>query len=128
LEVDVQQCNFKILWLLPQVLILFLVEKWIPPTRSETAEIGKKTEGILGVNWTIGCPTLLCGYGILAHAYDILLHIAPILELSVKCSYPVCFPLWSPPHPLLYCVLNPLQPLYSQFWANSLVQYCLLST
>jgi hypothetical protein len=26
-----------------------LVEKWIPPTRSETAEIGKKTEGILGV-------------------------------------------------------------------------------
>jgi hypothetical protein len=27
-----------------------LVEKWIPPTRSETAEIGQKTEGILGVN------------------------------------------------------------------------------
>jgi hypothetical protein len=27
-----------------------MVEKWIPPTRSETAEIGKKTEGILGVN------------------------------------------------------------------------------
>jgi hypothetical protein len=26
-----------------------LVEKWIPPSRSETAEIGKKTEGILGV-------------------------------------------------------------------------------
>jgi hypothetical protein len=38
-----------------------------------------------------------------------------LLELSVKCWYPVCFPLWSPPHPLLYCVLNPLQPLYSQF-------------
>jgi hypothetical protein len=49
LEVDVQQGNFKILWLIPQVLILFLVEKWIPPSRSETAEIGKKTEGILGV-------------------------------------------------------------------------------
>jgi hypothetical protein len=49
LEVDVQQGNFKILQLLPQVLILFLVEKWIPPSRSETAEIGKKTEGILGV-------------------------------------------------------------------------------
>jgi hypothetical protein len=27
-----------------------LVEKWIPPSRSEIAEIGKKTEGILGVN------------------------------------------------------------------------------
>jgi hypothetical protein len=42
LEVDVQQGNFKILWLLPQVLILFLVEKWIPPSRSETVEIGQK--------------------------------------------------------------------------------------
>jgi hypothetical protein len=50
LEVDVQQGNFKILQLLPQVLILFLVEKWIPPNRSETAKIGKKTEGILGIN------------------------------------------------------------------------------
>jgi hypothetical protein len=27
-----------------------LVEKWNPPTRSETAEIGQKTKGILGVN------------------------------------------------------------------------------
>jgi hypothetical protein len=50
LEVDVQQGNFKILWLLPQVLILFLVEKWIPPSRLETAKNGQKTEGILGVN------------------------------------------------------------------------------
>jgi hypothetical protein len=50
LEVDVQQGNFKILQLLPQILILFLVEKWIPPSRSETVEIGKKIEGILGVN------------------------------------------------------------------------------
>jgi hypothetical protein len=50
LKVDVQQGNFKILRLLPQVLILFLIEKWIPPSRSETAEIGQKTEGILGVN------------------------------------------------------------------------------
>jgi hypothetical protein len=49
LEVDFQQGNFKILWLLLQVLILFLVEKWIPPSRSKTAEIGQKTEGILGV-------------------------------------------------------------------------------
>jgi hypothetical protein len=50
LEVDVQQDNFKILRLLPQFLILFLVEKWILPSRLETAEFGKKTEGILGVN------------------------------------------------------------------------------
>jgi hypothetical protein len=50
LEVDVEQGNFKILQLLPQVLVLFLVNKWIPPSRSETAKIGKKTEGILGVN------------------------------------------------------------------------------
>jgi hypothetical protein len=50
LEVDIQQGNFKILWLLLQVLILFLVEKWIPPSRSETTEIGKKTKGILGIN------------------------------------------------------------------------------
>jgi hypothetical protein len=28
--------------LLLQVLILFLVEKWIPPGRSKTAEIGQK--------------------------------------------------------------------------------------
>jgi hypothetical protein len=26
-----------------------LVEKWIPPSRLETTEIGKKIEGILGV-------------------------------------------------------------------------------
>jgi hypothetical protein len=42
LEVDVQQGNFKILQILLQVLILFLVEKWIPPSSSEIA-------GILGV-------------------------------------------------------------------------------
>jgi hypothetical protein len=38
-----------------------LVEKWIPPSRSETAEIGKKTEGILGVNvgGTIFCTLSL---------------------------------------------------------------------
>jgi hypothetical protein len=50
LEVDIQQGNCMILRLLPQVLILFLVEKWIPPSRSETTELVKKTEGILGVN------------------------------------------------------------------------------
>jgi hypothetical protein len=27
----------------------FLVEKWIPPSRSETAKIGQKIEGILGI-------------------------------------------------------------------------------
>jgi hypothetical protein len=48
LEVDVQQGNFKILQVLPQVLILFLVDKWISPTRSEIAKIVKKTKGIFG--------------------------------------------------------------------------------
>jgi hypothetical protein len=42
LEVDVQQGNFKILQLLPEVLILFLVDKWIPPSRSKTAKNGQK--------------------------------------------------------------------------------------
>ena len=42
--------TLKILWLLLQVFILFGVEKWILPSRSKTAEIGKKIEGILGVN------------------------------------------------------------------------------
>jgi hypothetical protein len=36
MEVDVQQGNFKTLRLLPQVFILFLAEKWIPPYRLET--------------------------------------------------------------------------------------------
>jgi hypothetical protein len=49
LEVDVQQGNFKILQLFLQVLILFLAEKWNPPTRSETTKIGKKNRRILGV-------------------------------------------------------------------------------
>jgi hypothetical protein len=58
LEVGVQQGNFKILQLLPQVLILFLVEKWIPPNRSETAKIGQKTEGILGVKGDMSLPKI----------------------------------------------------------------------
>jgi hypothetical protein len=58
LEVDVQQGNFKILQLLPQVFIFFLVEKWIPPTMLETAEIGKKTEGILGVKPSQPCARI----------------------------------------------------------------------
>jgi hypothetical protein len=41
--------GIKILQLRPQVLILFLVEKWIPPSRLETTEIGQKNKGILGV-------------------------------------------------------------------------------
>jgi hypothetical protein len=48
-EIDFQQGNFKTLQLLPEVLIFFLVEKWIPPSRSETVELVKKIEGILGV-------------------------------------------------------------------------------
>jgi hypothetical protein len=54
LEVDVQQGNFKILRLLLQIFILFLVEKWNSPTMSEIAEIaeiGQKTKGILGVSY-----------------------------------------------------------------------------
>jgi hypothetical protein len=49
LEVNVQQINFKILWLLLEILILFLVEKRNPPTRSKTAKIDQKIQGILGV-------------------------------------------------------------------------------
>jgi hypothetical protein len=49
LEVDVQQGNFKILRLLPQVLILFLIENRIPPSRLELQKLVKKIEGILGV-------------------------------------------------------------------------------
>jgi hypothetical protein len=49
LEVDVQLGNFKILRLLPQVLIFFLVEKWIPPSRQKLDKFVKKIEGILGV-------------------------------------------------------------------------------
>jgi hypothetical protein len=56
LEVDVQQGNFQIPRIFLQILILFLVEKWNPPTRSETAKIGKKIEGILGVNGLLPCP------------------------------------------------------------------------
>jgi hypothetical protein len=48
LEVDVQQGDFKILQLLPQVLKLFLVEKWIPPSRSETAEVKKNRRNFRG--------------------------------------------------------------------------------
>jgi hypothetical protein len=33
--------------------MLFLVKKWIFPTKSETAKIGKKTEGILGVKTSV---------------------------------------------------------------------------
>jgi hypothetical protein len=59
LEVDVQEGNFKILQLLPQVLILFLVEKWILPSRSEAVEIGQKAEGILVVK-AYAFPTIQC--------------------------------------------------------------------
>jgi hypothetical protein len=39
----------KILQLLLQVFITFLVEKWIPPSRSESAEIGQENIRNLGV-------------------------------------------------------------------------------
>jgi hypothetical protein len=52
------------------------------------------------------------------------MEILHAIELSVK-WYPVCFPLLSPPHAIvilyLYYVLTPLQPLYSQFWTNSVL-------
>ena len=34
-----------------QVLILFLLKKWISPTMLEIAKFGKKTQGILGVKF-----------------------------------------------------------------------------
>jgi hypothetical protein len=37
-----------------------LVEKWIPPSRSETAGFGQKTEGILGVNHLFVKLIILC--------------------------------------------------------------------
>jgi hypothetical protein len=36
------------------------------------------------------------------------------VELSVKYWYLVCFPLLSPPHPLLYCVFNHFIPNFEQ--------------
>jgi hypothetical protein len=36
-----------------------LVEKWIPASRSETAEIGQKIEGILGVNSNVRNTTIV---------------------------------------------------------------------
>jgi hypothetical protein len=46
-KLDLEVCcklHNTILNLLPEVFILFLVEKWIPPSRSETAEIGQKNK------------------------------------------------------------------------------------
>jgi hypothetical protein len=77
LEVDVQQGNFKILQLLPQVLILFLVEKWNPPTRSETPEIGQKNRRNFRVNkcLIVGYPTLLQHHRALSFSRSLLLAI-----------------------------------------------------
>jgi hypothetical protein len=60
LEVDVQQGNFKILWFLPQVLIFFLMEKWISPTMPKIAKFGQKTQEVLGVKigWFIMITSL----------------------------------------------------------------------
>jgi hypothetical protein len=52
LEVDVQQANFKILQLLPQFLIFFLVENGFFQVGQKLQKLVKKTEGILGINPT----------------------------------------------------------------------------
>jgi hypothetical protein len=57
-----------------------LVEKWNPPSRLEIAEIGKKTEGILGVKENTFCLGLLGktssrrieGVKLVAHPYGCL--------------------------------------------------------
>jgi hypothetical protein len=41
-EVDFQEGNFKILWLLSSIIILLFFEKFIFPTMSKTAKFGKK--------------------------------------------------------------------------------------
>jgi hypothetical protein len=56
-----------------------LVEKWIPPSRSETAKIGQKTEGILGVIVNSFTPKLMkirhsfLFFGSFAHHFQIKL-------------------------------------------------------
>jgi hypothetical protein len=57
LEVDVQQGNFKILRLLPHVLILFLIKNGF----FQVSQLVKNTEGILGVNPPISAHALLYG-------------------------------------------------------------------
>jgi hypothetical protein len=44
-----------------------LVAKWIYPIRSETAELGQKIEGILGVNfdaWDKTSTVFILGFGV----------------------------------------------------------------
>jgi hypothetical protein len=50
LEVDVQQGNFKIVQLLPQVLILFGERNGFLQVGQKLQKLVKKIEGILGVN------------------------------------------------------------------------------
>jgi hypothetical protein len=50
LEVDVQQGNFKILQLLPHVLIFFLIKNGFFQISQKLQKLVKKTEGILGIN------------------------------------------------------------------------------
>jgi hypothetical protein len=45
----VHQDNSKILQLLWQVLILWILEKMVSPTMSKTTKFGKKTQKSLGV-------------------------------------------------------------------------------
>ena len=48
-EVHVHQGNSKILQLLCQVLILWILEKMVFPSMSKTAKFGNKIQGILGI-------------------------------------------------------------------------------
>jgi hypothetical protein len=48
-EVGFQQGNFKILQILPSILILLVFEELIFPTMSKTTEFGKKAQGFLGI-------------------------------------------------------------------------------
>jgi hypothetical protein len=75
------------------------------------------------INWNVNLINIMISFHVTCTFWLLL-----TLKLSVKYSYPVCFPLLFPPHPLLYCVLTPLQPPCSHFWANWLFQYSLLRT
>jgi hypothetical protein len=55
-EVGFQQGNFKILQILPSILILLVFEELIFPTMSKTTEFGKKAQGFLGIkHWLFMC-------------------------------------------------------------------------
>ena len=112
MEVDVQYSNFKILWLLLQVLILFFGKDWIPSNRSEIAEIGKKIEGILGVN-----------------IQQAQIQNAPPPNPSYtsintnKIWNSLIYPLPIPPHPISLHTMPPLVDYHTNFPLKFLPQY-----